>query len=71
MVEIVADHEGDTWRTVHTVGYAEAIYVLRAFQKKSKQGIATPKSDIDLIKRRLKIAGEDYKMRSSERRRNK
>jgi len=53
VVEIVADHEGDTWRTVYTVGYAEAIYVLHAFQKKSKRGIATPPKDIDLIHRRL------------------
>src|SRR3984893_17057055 len=42
VVEIVAHRRGDTWRTVYTVRYAEAIYVLHAFQKKSKRGIATP-----------------------------
>ena len=53
MLEIVANHEGGTWRAVYTVRYAEAIYVLHAFQKKSKRGIATPKKDIDLIHHRL------------------
>jgi len=53
VAEIVADYEGDTWRTVYTVRYAEAIYVLHAFQKRSKRGMATPKKDIDLIHRRL------------------
>lgn len=40
--------------------FAEEIYVLHAFQKKSKKGIATPKSEIHLVKRRLKEAEEDY-----------
>lgn len=53
VVEVIAGHHGDTWRAVYTVRYAEAIYVLHAFQKKSKRGIATPKKDIDLIHRRL------------------
>jgi hypothetical protein len=38
---IIADHDGDTWCTVYTVRYPEAIYVLHAFQEKSKRGIAT------------------------------
>ena len=53
ILEIVADQEGGTWRAVYTVRYREAIYVLHAFQKKSKRGIATPKKDIDLIRHRL------------------
>jgi len=53
------------------VKFLELIYVLHAFQKKSKKGIATPKPDLDLIKRRLKISEEDYKMRQTGRRRNK
>ena len=53
VLEIVVDEEGGTWRAVYTVRYQEAIYVLHAFQKKSKRGIATPKRDIDLIRRRL------------------
>lgn len=53
VLEIVADHRGDTWRAVYTVRFSEAIYVLHAFQKKSKRGTATPKKDMDLIHRRL------------------
>lgn len=53
VLEIVADHDGGTWRAVYTVRYSEAIYVLHAFQKKSKRGIATSKKDIDLIHQRL------------------
>src|SRR5713226_9965872 len=53
VLEMVADHDGDTWRAVYTVRYSEAVYVLHAFQKKSKKGIATPKKEMDLIHRRL------------------
>jgi phage-related protein len=53
VLEIIAQHHGDTWRVVYTVRYSEAIYVLHAFQKKSKRGVATPKKDIDLVYRRL------------------
>ncbi len=53
VLEIVAPHEGDTHRAVYTVKFADAIYVLHAFQKKSKSGIATPKTEIDLIRWRL------------------
>jgi len=53
VVEIVAEDQGGTWRAVYTVRFAEAIYVLHAFQKKSKRGISTAKHDLDLIKRRL------------------
>src|SRR5437764_11631027 len=42
VLEIIAHHRGDTWRAVYTVRYADAVYVLHAFQKKSKRGIATP-----------------------------
>ena len=53
VLEIVASHRGDTWRAIYTVRYVEAIYVLRAFQKKSKSGIATPKNDMALVRQRL------------------
>ena len=53
MLEIVAPHEGDTYRAVYTVKFADVIDVLHAFQKKSRSGIATPKTEIDLIRRRL------------------
>ncbi len=61
VLEIVEDFDGDTWRAVYTVAIAEAIYVLHVFQKKSKKGIATPKQEIDLIKRRLRDAVEHGK----------
>ena len=54
VIEIIDDHRGDTFRTVYTVRFASAVYVLHAFQKKAKSGIATPQSDIQLIKRRLR-----------------
>ena len=51
----VASHEpSGTYRAVYTVSIGEAIYVVHAFQKKSKSGIATPKTEIDLVRRRLK-----------------
>ena len=56
VVEIVEDHRGDTFRTVYTVRLASAVYVLHAFQKKSKTGIATPMTDIRLIEQRLRDA---------------
>ncbi len=71
VLEIVENHQTDTYRAVYTVKFSELLYVLHAFQKKSKKGIATPKPDIDLIKRRLKIAEEDYKMRQTGRGRDR
>jgi len=56
VVEIVRDHTGDTFRTVYTVRFAGAMYVLHAFQKKSKTGRETPKAEIELIDRRLREA---------------
>ena len=53
VLEIVADHKGDTWRAIYTVRFPEAIYVLHAFQKKSMRGIATSKKDLDLVRHRL------------------
>ena len=58
--EIVEDHRGDTFRAVYTVRFAEVVYVLHAFQKKSKTGIKTPQDDINLIAERLKRAQADY-----------
>ena len=61
VVEIVADHRGDTYRAIYTVRFENAVYVLHTFQKKSKNGIKTLKSDQDLIASRLKDAARDYK----------
>ena len=65
-LEVMDDYDGDTYRAVYTVRFREAIYVLHAFQKKSKKGIATPKKEVALIKKRLKDAADDYKQRNKE-----
>jgi phage-related protein len=65
VLEVVARHDGDTWRAVYTVRFDDAIYVLHAFQKKAKSGVATPKKDIDLVKQRLAEAERDYRARQS------
>jgi len=54
VMEIAVNDESGTWRAVYTVSIGDAIYVVHAFQKKSKSGIATPKSEIELIRQRLK-----------------
>ena len=56
VLEVVEDDAGGTYRAVYTVKFAEAVFVLHCFQKKSKRGIATPKEDMDIIHARLKIA---------------
>ena len=61
VLEIVENNDGDTYRAVYTVRFADVVYVLHCFQKKSKSGISTPKSDIDLVKARLRAAEEEYK----------
>ena len=61
VLEIVDYYQGDTYRAVYTVKFADIIYVLHTFQKKSKKGRATPKPDIDLIKRRLRAAEQHFK----------
>ena len=67
VLEIVEDHRGDTYRAIYTVRFASAVYVLHAFQKKSKSGIETPKHEIDLIKARLKWAEAHHAHRKAER----
>ena len=63
VVEVVSDYYGDTFRTIYTVRLASAVYVLHAFQKKSKTGRKTPESEIELVKRRLIQAEEIEKER--------
>jgi phage-related protein len=64
VLEIVQDHDGDTYRAVYTVRFADSVYVLHTFQKKSKRGIQTPKHVIDLLKTRLRQAERDHQKRS-------
>jgi phage-related protein len=61
VLEVVANHDGDTYRAVYTVRYADMVFVLHCFQKKSTSGIATPKREMDLIRSRLKLAEEEYR----------
>jgi phage-related protein len=65
VMEIVDRHDTNTYRAVYTVQFAGIIYVLHAFQKKSKRGIATPQKDIELIRRRLTDAGRLHKERQN------
>lgn len=57
--EIRTNFDRNTFRAVYVVNLGDAVYVLHAFQKKSKKGSATPKADMDLIRARLKLAKED------------
>ena len=56
VLEVVENDAGGTYRAVYTVKFAETVFVLHCFQKKSKSGIATPKPDMDIIHARLKQA---------------
>ena len=56
VLEIVDDHDGDTYRAFSTVRFQEAVYVLHVFQEKAKRGIATPPKELALIQRRLALA---------------
>lgn len=56
VLEIVEEHDGDTYRVVYTVRFSEVVYVLHAFQKKAKRGIRTPKHEVDMIQRRYEAA---------------
>lgn len=60
ILEVVEDHDGNTFRAVYTIKFAGAVYVLHAFQKKAKKGVKTPKAELGLIRKRLKAAEERY-----------
>jgi phage-related protein len=60
VLEVIDNYDGDTYRAVYTVRFAGVIYVLHAFQKKSKKGIATPPADMQKIMSRLKEAEAHY-----------
>jgi phage-related protein len=60
VLEVVEDDDGNTYRAVYTVKFAGVVYVLHAFQKKSKSGIKTPPEEIEKVKSRLKEAESDY-----------
>lgn len=60
VLEIVDDHDGETYRAVYSIQFAGVVYVLHAFQKKSKSGIRTPLAEIKKIRGRLKDAEKHY-----------
>ena len=66
VMEIAANDESGTYRAVYTVSIGDSIYVIHAFQKKTKAGIATPKSGIDLVRRRLKQLRSEVKNAEKE-----
>lgn len=66
VIELFESDKSGTYRAVYTIKMKDTIFILHVFQKKSKQGIATPKKDIDLIKNRLKQAQEIYKERKKQ-----
>lgn len=61
VIEIIDEDRSGTYRVVYAIKFRSLLFVLHAFQKKSKQGIKTPKQDIDLINSRMKQAYEIYK----------
>lgn len=63
VLELIDDFDGDAYRAVYTVRFAGVLYVLHAFQKKSKKGVATPQHDIDLIRSRLRDAEAHFRAR--------
>jgi len=65
VLEIVAADVEATYRAVYTVRFGDSIYVLHAFQKKSKKGIATPRTEIELVRRRLAAAERAYRERQN------
>ena len=52
--EIALKHRGDAYRAVYAVQFAGALWVIHAFQKKSKTGIKTPQAELDVIEQRLR-----------------
>ena len=58
VLEITEDWDRNTYRAVYTIRFKTAVFVLHVFQKKSKRGAATPKTDVDLIRERLQAAEE-------------
>jgi phage-related protein len=63
ILEVVKDYDGDTYRAIYTVRFAQAVYVLHVFQKKSPRRIETRQSDVTLVRERLKAAQRDYEER--------
>ncbi len=63
VLEVVDNYDGNAYRAIYTIKFEGAVYVLHAFQKKSKTGIKTPKQEIDMVRKRLSRAKEIHEGR--------
>ena len=61
VLEVVSRYDGGTFRAVYTVRFETAVYVLHAFRKKAKRGTATPRQELDLVRRRLRVAEQHFR----------
>jgi phage-related protein len=61
VLEVIEDFDGNAYRAIYTVRFRDIVYVLHVFQKKAKSGMATPKAEIEVVKRRLKAAETEYR----------
>ncbi len=61
ILEVVIPEDGDAYRVVYTIKFRLAVYLLHAFQKKSKRGSKTPYQDVALVKSRLRLAEQHYR----------
>jgi len=61
VMKLVEDFERDTYRAAYTVSFAQAVYVLHVFKKKSTRGVGTPNPEKELIRMRLRVAEEHYR----------
>lgn len=66
VLEVIESKDGNAYRAVYTVRFAEVVFVLHVFQKKSKSGAETPKPDMELIEVRLRDATEIMKQRQQK-----
>jgi len=64
VMEVVENFDGNAYRAIYTVRFHDSVYVLHAFQKKSKRGIVTPTKDVRLVRARLKAALDDCRART-------
>jgi len=71
VLEVIEDHDSDTYRTVYTVKFAGVVYVLHAFQKKSKKGIKTPQHEVDLIRSRYQLAKAHHEQEAGAKQRGR
>ena len=67
MVELVQDYDKGTYRAIYTIRFSGTVYVLHAFQKKSKRGIGTPRQDVEMVRRRLRDAEMLHRSRQETR----